>query len=78
MAAIFPATPDPAASVATLEEALGRRPDWDECATAIAAAFGAEHGVDLRPGGLTADEAAQVETLAREKYATEAWLAGLA
>ena len=78
VAAIFPATPDPAASVATLEEALGRRPDWDECATAIAAAFGAEHGVDLRPGGLTADEAAQVETLAREKYATEAWLAGLA
>lgn len=78
VAAIFPATPDPAASVATLEEALGRRPDWDACITAIVAAFEAEHGLALRPGGLTEEEGAQVETLAREKYATEAWLAGLA
>jgi lipoate-protein ligase A len=53
-------------------------PDWDECVSALAAAFEAEHGVDLRPGGLTADEAAQVDTLARDKYATGAWLAGLA
>jgi lipoate-protein ligase A len=78
VAAIFPATLDPAASVATLEQALGRRPDWDACVTALTAAFEAEHGLDLRPGGLTTDEAAQVDTLAREKYATEAWLAGLA
>jgi lipoate-protein ligase A len=78
VAAIFPATADPAASVATLEQALGRVPDWDECVSALAAAFEAEHGVDLRPGGLTADEAAQVDTLARDKYATEAWLAGFA
>jgi lipoate-protein ligase A len=78
VAAIFPATADPAASVATLEQALGRAPDWDECVSALAAAFEAEHGVDLRPGGLTADEAAQVDMLARDKYATEAWLAGLA
>jgi lipoate-protein ligase A len=78
VAAIFPATADPASSVATLEQALGRVPDWDECVSALAAAFEAEHGVDLRPGGLTADEAAQVDTLARDKYATGAWLAGLA
>jgi lipoate-protein ligase A len=78
VAAIFPATPDPAASVATLEQTLGRRPDWDACVNAITAAFEAEHGLDLRPEGLTAEEAAQVDTLAREKYATEAWLAGLA
>jgi lipoate-protein ligase A len=74
--AIFPATPDPAASVAALEHALGRRPEWDACVSAIVAAFEAEHGLDLRPGGLTAEEAAQVDTLAREKYATDAWLAG--
>jgi lipoate-protein ligase A len=78
LAAVFPATPDPAASVATLEEALGRRPPWDDCVTAIAAAFESEHAIVLRPGGLTADEAAQVEALARDKYATDAWLAGLA
>ena len=78
VAAIFPATADPVASVATLERALGRRPDWDACVTAIADAFEAEHAIELRPGGLTDEEAAHVETLAREKYATDAWLAGLA
>ena len=45
--------------------------------TAIAAAFEAEHGIALRAGGLTAAESAEVETLARDKYATDAWLAGL-
>jgi lipoate-protein ligase A len=78
VAAIFPGTVDPAASVATLEQALGRRPDWDACVTALAAAFEAEHAIDLRPGGLTEHEAERAETLAREKYATDAWLAGLA
>jgi lipoate-protein ligase A len=76
VAAIFPAS-EPLATVATLAEALGRRPEWDACVTTIAGAFEAEHGIDLRPGGLTASEAAEVETLAREKYATDAWLAGL-
>ena len=78
VAAIFPATSDPAGSVATLAEAVTPAPDWDACVAALAAAFEAEHGVELRPGGLTADEAASVDTLIREKYATEAWLAGLA
>ena len=75
--AIFPAA-DPLASVATLAGALGARPDWDACVSAIAAAFEAEHGIELRPGGLTEAEAEAAERLAREKYATEAWLAGLA
>jgi lipoate-protein ligase A len=78
VAAIFPATPDPAASVATLEGALGRRVDWDECVTALTKAFESEHDLELRPGGLTADEADAVEALARDKYATDAWLAGIA
>jgi lipoate-protein ligase A len=75
VAAIFPRTPDPGASVATLEQALGRRPDWETCATALGAAFEAEHGLTLHPDGLTEEEAAQAETLARDKYASEAWLA---
>lgn len=78
VAAIFPSTPHPAGSVATLEHALGGRPDWEACVTTIAAAFEAEHTLDLRPGGLSETEAAQAEILAREKYATESWLAGLA
>jgi len=78
VATIFPTTPDPRAAIATLEESLGRRPGWDECVTALVGAFEAEHGLDLGHGGLTEVEATQVEALAREKYATEAWLAGLA
>ena len=78
VAAIFPATADPGASVATLEHALGRRVDWDECVTALTRAFESEHALELRPGGLTADEADAVEALARDKYATDAWLAGIA
>jgi lipoate-protein ligase A len=78
VAALFPEVPDPLASVATLEQALRRRPDWDECVTAITAAFGSEHGIVLQPRGLTESEAAEVGTLVREKYGTEAWLAGRA
>ena len=78
IAAIFPQANDPSANVATLEEALGRRPDWDGCATALGAAFEAEHGIELRPGGLTEAEMAHADTLARDRYATETWLAGLA
>ncbi len=77
VSAIFPSTRDPASSVATLEQALGRRPAWDDCVAALTAAFEAEHGVDVRPGGLTPAEAAEVEMLARDKYATAAWLAGI-
>src|SRR5436190_5627975 len=76
VAAIFPAVPDPLASVATLEQALRRRPDWDECVAAITTAFESEHGIAFHQGGLTGSEATEVGALVREKYATDAWLAG--
>jgi lipoate-protein ligase A len=75
--ALFPTTPDPLATLTTLEAALGHRPKFDDVATALAAAFEAEHGLRLVPGGLTPEEATRVETLAREKYATDAWLAAI-
>ena len=78
VAALFPHTPDPRASLATVEDARGSRPAFDACVTALVAAFEAEHGLDLRPGGLTAEETSLVEALARDKYATESWLAGVA
>jgi lipoate-protein ligase A len=78
VAAIFPTTADPAGRVATLEEAIGRRPAWDDVVAALIAAFEAEHGIDLRPGGLTREEMDAATALAHDKYATEAWLAGLA
>ena len=78
LAALFPAARAPRETVATLEEALARRPAWDECVTALASAFEDEHGLTLRPGGLSVDEAAAAEALAHDKYATDAWLAGIA
>jgi lipoate-protein ligase A len=57
---------------------LGHRPKFDDVAAALAAAFEREHGLDLRPDGLLADETATVERLVRDKYATEAWLTGRA
>ena len=37
-----------------------------------------EHGLDLRPGGLSASEAERVATLVTERYASPAWLAASA
>src|SRR3989449_1849506 len=76
LAAIFPTTHDPLATLTTLEAALGHRPKLDDVVQALAAAFEREHGLDLRPDGLSADETAAVERLVREKYATDAWLTG--
>ncbi len=76
LAEIFPTTEAPLASLTTLEAAFGHRPKFDDVAAALAAAFEREHGLDLRPDGLTADEIASVERLARGKYATDAWLTG--
>ncbi len=76
--ALFPTTPDPLRSVATLEAALGRRPTFEEVALALTSAFEGEHGLTLKPGGLSADEAERVDALVREKYATAAYLAGAA
>ena len=72
--AVFPTTRDPLASLTTLAATIGRRPGFAEVADALAAAFGAEHGLDLRPGGLSEDESERVETLVRERYAAPAWL----
>jgi lipoate-protein ligase A len=72
---LFPTTHDPLATLTTLETALGRRPAFDEVARALAEAFAAEHGLDIRPGGLTPDETARVAALVGGRYATEAWLA---
>ncbi len=74
--ALFPTTRDPLMTLTTLETALGHRPKFDDVAQALGAAFEAEHGLDLRPDGLSADETAAVERLVREKYATDAWLRG--
>ena len=76
--AVFPTTRDPLATMTTLAGALGQPPPFDAVADALARAFEAEHGLTLRPDGLTEDETERVETLVREKYATEAWLAGAA
>src|SRR5207247_11372533 len=73
--AIFPTTPDPLATLTTLEAALGHRPKSDDVAAALASAFESEHGLDLRPEGLTASETAAVERLVRETYPTDVWLA---
>jgi lipoyl(octanoyl) transferase len=75
--ALFPTTPDPMATLTTLQQALGRRPKFEEVAGALEAAFEAEHGLVLKPGGLSRDEQAEVERLVTEKYATEAWLSGI-
>lgn len=72
--ALFPTTRDPLASLTTLEQALGRRPRFDEVATALAAAFESEHPLALKPGGLSEGEEARVDHLLKTKYATDAWL----
>ena len=75
---LFPTTADPLATMTTLEAAIGRRPSWEECASALRDAFEAEHGLVLQPGGLDAGEIAAIDRLVHERYATEQWLAGAA
>ena len=76
--ALFPTTPDPMAPLTTLEAALGRRLPFDEVAGALGAAFEREHGLVLKPGGLSEGEQTLVDRLVAEKYASEAWLEGAA
>jgi lipoate-protein ligase A len=71
---LFPTTRDPLATLTTLQSALGRRPSFDEVADALARAFEEEHGLDLRPCGLSEDETARVEALVTDRYASPAWL----
>ncbi len=75
---LFPMTVDPLASMTTLEAALRRRPTFEEVADVLTAAFEAEHGLALRPGGLSEGEHALVERLVADKYGTDAWLVGAA
>ncbi len=76
--ALFPTTRDPLATLTTLDSALGRRPSFDEVADALTRAFESEHGLDLRPGGLSDDETARVAALVTDRYASPAWLAASA
>ena len=73
---LFPRTHDPLATMTTLEAALGRRPAFDEVATALADAFEDEHHLRLRPDGLSSEELATTERLVNDKYATPGWLGG--
>src|SRR2546421_401539 len=66
--AVFPTTPDPLATLTTLEAALGHRPKFDDVAQALAAAFEGGHGLDLRPEGLPAEG-----TEAGEPLGAAAW-----
>jgi lipoate-protein ligase A len=75
--AVFPTTPDPLATMTTLETVLGHRPTFDDVAAALGAAFETEHGLRLAPGGLSVEETARVDALVRDRYATDAWLAGV-
>jgi lipoate-protein ligase A len=70
--ALFPTTRAPLASMTTLEAATGRRPSFEDVATALREAFEAEHGLTLAPGGLTEDETAHVERLVRDRYGLDA------
>jgi lipoate-protein ligase A len=76
--ALFPTTRDPLASLTTLDAALGRRPAFEAVADALGTAFETEHGLTLRPGGLSEGEHARVERLVADKYLSDAWLAGVA
>jgi lipoate-protein ligase A len=72
---LFPTTRDPLATLTTLETALGHRPSFDEVAAALGEAFEQEHGLALRPGGLSEDEISRVTTLVTDRYASPDWLA---
>jgi lipoate-protein ligase A len=71
---VFPAEEDPLAGMTTLETVLGHRPSFDETASALAGGFREAHHVELRPGGLDAEEMDLVATLTRDKYATPSWI----
>jgi lipoate-protein ligase A len=72
---LFPTTRDPLATLTTLETALGHRPSFDEVADALGQAFEHEHGLILRPVGLSEEETTRVSTLVTDRYASPAWLA---
>ena len=72
--ALFPTTAAPLSSMTTLEAATGRRPRFDDVASALREAFEAEHGLTLVAGGLSDDELAHVGRLVRDRYGVDALL----
>ena len=72
--AVFPTTRAPLSTMTTLQAVTGRRPPFDDVASALREGFEAEHGLTLAPGGLTDDEMAHVERLVRERYGVDAFL----
>jgi lipoate-protein ligase A len=70
---IFPGERDPLTGMTTIEEAIGRRPSFDEVAAALTEGFAAVHGLDLEPCGLTDGEQHLVDRLVRDKYGTREW-----
>ena len=75
--AVFPTTPDPLERMTTLEIALGLRPRWSEVAEQLAAGFELEHGLTFKRDGLTPEELGRVGELARTRYTSDVWLAGV-
>jgi len=57
----------------SVEEALGRRVEWQEVCGVMAQAFGPALGVEFETAGLTDGEAALSEQLAANKYSQDSW-----
>ncbi len=70
---LFPGDSDPLRWMTTIEESSGRRPGFEEVATALRAGFAAVHGIALSPAGLTSGEERLVDQLVQEKYGTTDW-----
>jgi lipoate-protein ligase A len=71
---VFPAWPEDGRShVTSLRAVLGRRPEPDELAATLAAAWAAVTGGPCLPGRLAAAERRTAERLAAERYAAAAW-----
>ena len=69
----FPGGGDPLPGMTTLEAVLGRCPSFDETVAALGEGFRAAHGIELRPGSLTAEELALADSLVETKYGTDDW-----
>lgn len=57
----------------TLEDAAGRRIEWEEAATAVADAFAQRFSLNWQESGLSASEEARAAQLEAEQYSSPAW-----
>lgn len=57
----------------TLEDAVGRRIEWEEAAAAVAAAFAQRFSLNWQESGLSASEEARAAQLETEQYSSPAW-----